>query len=82
MKPRKTVGNPFPPECAAKSGGNTKGNNAMTPANERKAQERKRKREAGLVPLEVWVPASKVIEARAAIEKVIAAVDRAVADNA
>lgn len=54
----------------------------MTPANERKAAERKRKREAGLVPLEVWVPASKVIEARAAIEKVIAAVDRAVADNA
>lgn len=54
----------------------------MTPANERKAAERKRKREAGLVPLEVWVPSSKVIETRAAIEKVISAVDRAVADDA
>lgn len=53
----------------------------MTPANIRKAAERKRKREAGLVPLEVWVPASKVIEARAAIERVIRAVDEAVSDN-
>ena len=32
----------------------------MTPANERKAAERKRKREAGLVPLEVWVPPQMV----------------------
>ena len=28
----------------------------MTPANERKAKERKAKRDAGLVRVEVWVP--------------------------
>ena len=38
---------------------------AMTPANERKAAERKRKREAGLVPLEVWVPKDDVAELQA-----------------
>ena len=43
----------------------------MTPAKERKAQERKRKREAGLVPIEVWVPADKVTHARAAIKAAV-----------
>ena len=47
----------------------------MTPAKERKAAERKRKREAGLVPIEVWVPADKVTEARAAIKAAVAPVD-------
>lgn len=37
----------------------------MTPANERKAKERKAKRDAGLVPVEVWVPKDKVAELKA-----------------
>ena len=41
----------------------------MTPANERKAQERKRKREAGLVPLEVWVKPEHVAAVRHYIER-------------
>jgi hypothetical protein len=36
----------------------------MTPANERKAKERKAKRDAGLVRVEVWVPASHADEIR------------------
>jgi hypothetical protein len=31
----------------------------MTTANERKARERERKRAAGLVPVEVWVPPAR-----------------------
>ncbi len=45
----------------------------MTPANERKAKERKAKRDAGLVRVEAWVPADKVAAVRAAIEAVLAA---------
>lgn len=37
----------------------------MTPANERKAKERQAKREAGLVPVEVWVPKDKVDDLKA-----------------
>lgn len=39
----------------------------MTPANERKAKERQAKREAGLVPVEVWVPKDKVAELKARV---------------
>lgn len=34
----------------------------MTPANERKAKERKAKRDAGLVPVEIWVPRDRKAE--------------------
>jgi hypothetical protein len=37
----------------------------MTPPNERKAKERKAKRDAGLVRVEVWVPAPRVEEVKA-----------------
>lgn len=40
----------------------------MTPASERKAKERKAKRDAGLVPMEVWVPSDKVGVVRAFVE--------------
>lgn len=43
----------------------------MTPANERKAKERKAKRDAGLVPLEVWVPRDKVDEVKAWVAKLL-----------
>jgi hypothetical protein len=42
----------------------------MTP-NERKAAERQRRRDAGLVPIEVWVPASRKAELVAAIAALI-----------
>ena len=37
----------------------------MTPANERKAKERKAKRDAGLVKVEVWVPADQADKVKA-----------------
>ena len=44
----------------------------MTPANERKAKERKAKRDAGLVPVEIWVPASKVAAIKAVAAQMVA----------
>ena len=41
----------------------------MTPANERKAKERKAKRDAGLVKVEVWVPADQADKIRALAAK-------------
>lgn len=43
----------------------------MTPANERKAKERKAKRDAGLVRVEVWVPADKAEAVRAVISAIV-----------
>lgn len=39
----------------------------MTPANERKAKERKAKRDAGLVRVEVWVPREMVETVKQAV---------------
>ena len=44
----------------------------MTPANERKAKERKAKRDAGLVPVEIWVPASKLAAIKAIAAQMVA----------
>ncbi len=38
----------------------------MTPA-QRKAAERQRKRDAGLLPLDMWVPAEVLADAKAAV---------------
>jgi len=39
---------------------------------ERKAKERKAKREAGLMKIELWVPAARAAEIRAAIAQMLA----------
>lgn len=43
----------------------------MTPAKDRKAAERQRRRQAGLVPIEVWVPLAHKAELVAAIAALI-----------
>ena len=43
----------------------------MTPPKARKAAERQRRRQAGLVPIEVWVPLSHKAELVAAIAALI-----------
>lgn len=44
----------------------------MTPANERKAKERKAKRDAGLVPVEIWVPRDRKAEIIAIAAQMVA----------
>jgi hypothetical protein len=39
----------------------------MTPANERKAAERQRRKDAGLVRLEIWAKPEDVVAIRAAV---------------
>lgn len=43
----------------------------MTPARERKAAERQRRKDAGLVLLQIWVPPHVRDEARMAVEDVV-----------
>ncbi len=45
----------------------------MTPANERKAAERQRRKEAGLVRVEVWVKPEHVVSVKHYAEKLQAA---------
>ena len=44
----------------------------MTPANERKAAERQRRKDAGLVRCEVWVKPDQVKDVQAFVAKLIA----------
>lgn len=49
----------------------------MTPANERKAKERKAKHNAGLVRVEVWVPAPEVTRIRNLVREIEEEIRRA-----
>jgi predicted GIY-YIG superfamily endonuclease len=51
---------------------------AMTVA-QRKAKERKAKRDAGLVPVEIWVPASKVAAIKAIAAQMVAELPKVIA---
>jgi hypothetical protein len=48
---------------------------------ESKAKERKAKRDAGLVPVEIWVPASKVVAIKAIAAQMVAELQKETAST-
>lgn len=47
----------------------------MTPANERKAAERQRRKDAGLVRVEMWVPAHMADQVKEVVAALVAKAD-------